>query len=168
MAAAISKEATLSEVLAEVSILDVGLILKQALTGMGCFGIFILIGIGLEAGVNHAVPGFHVPSWLAWLFWLVVAWALLDDFTGDKSYHHWEFGWYFPKLRWWASLLFAAYVLGGFKLFLIAYSMNESAERTAIAAGSWLYLMPLFFALSVFEIGHKKLMAKRAGAELAP
>lgn len=101
MAAAISKEATLSEVLAEVSILDVGAILKRSLAGLGCLAIFFLVVAGLDAGTTYALPDFHPPSWGIWLFWLAIGWGWLASVTEGKSYHHWEYGWYFPKLRWW-------------------------------------------------------------------
>src|SRR5437764_15094581 len=106
----VSKEAGLSEVLAEVSILDLGFILKQAFLGLGCLALIIFVGIGIETGAKFAVPGIHVPSWVKWLFWLVVAWGWLAEVT-EKTYHHREFSWYFPRLRWWSSLLFAAYLL---------------------------------------------------------
>lgn len=64
MAAKISKEASLSEVLAEVTILDAGRILKQTFTLVGCLGIYLLIWIGIERGAGLAMPTLHVPSWL--------------------------------------------------------------------------------------------------------
>jgi hypothetical protein len=167
MAAGVSKEATLSEVLAEVSILDIGVILKQALTMIGCLGILILIGVGVEMGANLAMPSFQVPALAWWLFWFVVVWGWLHEMTGNKTYHRLEFSWYFPKLRWWSSLLLTAYVFGAIKLNVIAYNLDVGTTRTAVAIGIWLYLMPFIFTMTVLETGHRKLMEKRQAAASA-
>jgi len=75
MPSGLSKEATLREVLAEVSVLDVGRILKRAFAWLGCFAIIILIGMIADSGASYAMPNFHLPSWVIWLFWLVVLWG---------------------------------------------------------------------------------------------
>jgi hypothetical protein len=165
--ATVTKEAALSEVLAEVSMLDLGKVVKRTLSSLGCLALFLLIsavlGSGVEGGVHYAMPELHVPSWL---IWLAIAWFWIGMLTADKSYHDWEMSWYFPKLRWRASLLLAAYLVGGFEIYVAVLGMNQSAARVLAAAASYFYLLPLWVSISVINVGHAKLMEKRQAAAI--
>jgi len=150
----ISKEEGFKEVIAEVSILDLGGVIKQVIASTGCLAVFAALGqISSAAGIDITLPG-----WGYWVFWLLMVWGCLAAMTERKSYH--EFSWYFPRLRWWASLLFACYFLGLVGLY---YS--------PLRDGSWLsafvfvaYLFPFIIFMAVIELGHNKLMQKRQRA----
>lgn len=85
--------------------------------------------------------------------------------TEKKSYHHWEFNWYFPKLRWWASFLLAAYIVGGFEFYWV---VNAATKQNGLGlALACLYALPSLLFMDIMAVGHAKLMVKREGAASA-
>jgi hypothetical protein len=151
-----SMEASLAEVLAEVTMLDAGRVLKQTFTVYGCLGIFVLMSIGIERGASYAMPTLRVPSWL---LWLAITWGWVAIATESKSYHRWEFKLYFPTLRWWASFLLAAYIVGAFNLYQVVVA--ATGHNWAGLLVFYLYALPLLLFIEVINIGHSKLMEKR-------
>jgi hypothetical protein len=157
-----SKEATLKEVMAEVSVADLGPMLKRWLTSIGCLGIFVAAGFLFDAASN--ATGLKVPgsSILIRVFWFLFAWGMAYEFTSDKSYHTFQAGWYFPRLGWFGSLLLAAYGVGFVYLLIWLFNMEKGAEREIALLTIWLgYLTPFTAFLSVTSLGHSKLMEKR-------
>ena len=83
----INREATLREVLAEVSLLDLGALIKKVLMQLGCFGLFGAAGLLLEGSfgmANLGMPNLGVPDWAYWLFFI---WIAIAVYTSGKSYH---------------------------------------------------------------------------------
>ena len=92
----LSKEAALKEVLAEVSLADVGAMLAGWLKAVGCLGVFFGMCFLVEVATDTAglkLFDWDVPTW----FWLLAApWAIVHAATAETSYH--VISWYFPKL----------------------------------------------------------------------
>ncbi|NTZ44046.1 hypothetical protein G7A66_13350 [Altererythrobacter sp. SALINAS58] len=158
------KEATLREVLAEVSLLDVGRLLKSTLLTLGCLGIFYAIIFGVGAVASNAtgftVSDLGIPGGV---FWIFVAWVFVFGATSDRSFHEWNASWFFPKLEWFSSLLLAAYIVGFIYLNIHIFSMELGAERALAAVTFWLgYAGPFLLFFSAINIGHAKLLEKRA------
>lgn len=160
------KEATLREVLGEVSLLDVGRLLKNTFVTLGCLGIFYAIIFGVGAVASNAT-GFKMSDLgiPGWVIWVLVAWAYVFGATSDRSFHEWNASWYFPKLGWFSSLLLAAYIVGFIYLNIPIFNMELGAERALAAVTFWLgYAGPFLLFFSAINIGHSKLMEKRAEA----
>jgi hypothetical protein len=152
-----NREATLREVLSEVSLLDAGSLFNKYLAQFGCLGVFFAGGLLLE-GV-WGTSDFGVPSWAYWLFFI---WVALAIYTNDKSYHDHQFKWYFPRAGWLGSIPLAVYLLLGIELLR---SMDPKAELGVRAAllGLWLlWLLVLALGVGILEVGHNRLMEKRA------
>ena len=155
-----SKEATLKEVLAEVSLADVGGMLKGWLKTVGCLGIFFgfafLVGPATEAA-GLKLPDWGIPSWL-WL--LIVPWGVVYAATAETSYH--EISWYFPKQGWFGSLLLAAYAVGFIYLVIQVYNMEKGDGAFLAFLAVWFgYTGPFTAFTAVTTFGHAKLMEKR-------
>lgn len=160
------KEASLREVLAEVSLLDVGRLLKSAFLVLGCLGIFyaLFFGVGAvaSAATGYTMNDLGIPSWV---IWLLLAWAYVFGATNDRSFHEWNASWYFPKLGWFSSLLLAAYLVGFVYLSIPVFEMEQGLDRLLAAMLLWLaYAGPFLVFLSAINIGHQKLMEKRTQA----
>lgn len=157
------KEATLREVLGEVSLLDVGRLLKQTLISLGCLGIFYAV-IFLTGSVVSNVTGFSfsdlgIPGWV---IWLLLTWFYVGIITSERSFHEINVSWYFPRLGWISSFLFAAYIIGFVQLLIAVSAMETGSERLIAFLLVWLgYLTPFVLFLSAINIGHGKLMEKR-------
>lgn len=160
-----SKEATLREVLAEVTLLDVGDIFKLVASALGCLGLALifslLIGLAVEFFNPTGNSGLAIPEWVVWL---LVLWMFIGGYTSEKSYHEHSFAWYFPKLGWLRSIPLTLYIF-------VAVHLFQEIERDA----GWdvkglqlvlalLWIAPFIFAILALEIGHKKLMEKRAAS----
>lgn len=161
------KEATLREVLAEVSLLDVARPLKYTFAYLGCLGVFgiiaVLIGSATSVGTGSGLTGLGIP---AWAFWLAIVWFWLWSLTKERSYHEMQAGWYFPKLGWFSSLALAAYFVGLVLLIIRLANMEQGFERVVTASVIYLgYLGPFIVFLWAINIGHKKLMERRAAAQ---
>jgi hypothetical protein len=157
------KEATLREVLAEVSILDVGRMLKQAFLGAGCFAIFSGIIFFADAAVSETTgwrfSNLGIPDWV---IWIVFAWMGVAATTTEKSFHEAKMSWYFPKLNWFTSLLFAAYLVGFFQLMTWVYSLPRGLESAFAFGAIWFaYFCPFLMFLAAINIGYDKVIAKR-------
>ena len=154
MVASISKEAGFKEVLNEVSILDLAQILKQTFASIGCFGFFVALSalFGWPDGDWLGIEK-NIPMSVYWVFWVVIVWAWLATVTDHKSYH--EIHWYFPRLRWWASLLLAAYLVGYGGIY---YASWRSGMKLLVSLA---YTSPFMVFMMLLEVGHAKLMEKR-------
>lgn len=156
----INREATLREVLAEVSLLDLGALIKKVLMQLGCFGLFGAAGLLLEGSfgmANLGMPNLGVPDWAYWLFFI---WIAIAVYTSGKSYH--QFAWYFPRAGWLGAIPLAAYLLLGIELSR-AISPKADASVRAALFGLWLLWLTVFvLGLGILEIGHNRLMEKRA------
>lgn len=157
----INHEATAREVLAEVNLLDVGVILKNNLAILVgyfvFFGVASLLGAGASAAFGPSKWG--IPSWV---LWFVLIWMFVGIYTSEKSYHEHKLALYFPKTGWLGSLAIAAYAMMGFALYHSGGS-DPDAEMRIIKAVLWFaWAFPPFLALSLLEVGHNRLMEKRA------
>ncbi len=74
----IDREATLREVLGQVSLLDLGATIRSMFATLGCLGAFFLLiallgkGLSFWTGMND---GLGIPDWAYWLFliWMFLA-----------------------------------------------------------------------------------------------
>lgn len=160
-----SKEATLKEVLAEVSLIDVGRILKGGLATMGCLLVFFAVIGAISTATESAGYGLDDLGVPYWPIWLIFAWAMVHSGTSSTSYHQWIMSWYFPKLGWFSSLLLAAYLLGFVYLVIEVLDLDLGLERTVAAILVWMvYPSPFILFLAVIEAGYAKLMERRLAA----
>jgi hypothetical protein len=157
------KEASLGEVLAEVSLVDVGRMVKQGATTLGCLGVFygliFLFGsiAGRATGFSWSKTG--IPSWT---IWLIIAWAVIYNATSERSFHELNLTWYFPKLGWLSSLILAAFFIGFVMLCIMMFNMEMGTDRLLVGIAVWLgYLGPFCFFLSAINLGHSRLLEKR-------
>lgn len=161
-----SKEATLREVLAEISIVDLLRMLKKDLARIGCWGLFMVVIALVSAvvtGTKADVESWGIPGWVVWIF---LGWGYAYAMTESHSYHTLEISWYFPKLGWFWSLVFAAYAVGFVELVFWVGSMEVGWDRTVAAIAVWLgYTFAMIFFLSAINAGHAKLMEKRASVQ---
>ena len=161
------KEATLKEVLAEVSLLDVGRMLKEVFLSIGCLAIFWAIFFVADATVFEPAgwrfSNLGVPDWAIWLFF---TWIILAVATTEKSYHEFKASWYFPKLGWFISLLLAGYIVGFFQLMSWANSLSRIGDKGIAFGAIWFgYLVPFLLFFSAINIGYAKLREKRQQAK---
>lgn len=165
----LEKEATLREVLSEVTLLDIGQLLKNTFVTLGCLGAFFVVII-LVGSVAGTATGFHFSDLAipAWAIWLVITWFYLWASTHDFSYHEFKASWYFPKLGWLGSLVVAAYLVGFVRISVAIFDMPLGVERGAAAIFAYLvYAGPFFLFFSAINIGHRKLLDKRTKASEA-
>jgi hypothetical protein len=158
----IDREARLREVLAEVNVLDLWDATKAIFTQWGCLAIFFIVAAimgQIPAFLTGTSDGFGIPDWLIWLF---VIWAFVGGYTADKSYHEHRFAWYFPKAGFLWSIPLACYFMVGIQIFRGIGPDADAWERTGrfVLAAAWWF--PFFLAVSLLEIGHNRLMEKRA------
>jgi len=163
-AVAVDREARLREVMAEVNMLDLWAATKATFTQLGLVAAFIILAavIGQMPTLLIGTGGsFELPNWLIWLF---VVWLWVSIYTADKSYHEHRFAWYFPRAGFLWSLPLASYFMVGFQLFWSIGPDVDLLERTGryVLAAAWWF--PFLLAVSLLEIGHNRLMQKRAGA----
>jgi hypothetical protein len=156
----VSKEATLAEVMAEVSLADAGRVLKSTLAGVGSLVLLIAI-IGIVSAVAHPfVPDFTVPGvvWRA-----IVVFVVVSVFTADKSWHGWTIGFYFPKLRFFGWLMLTAYITATIE----ALRATADLKPDFLGMGAYILLvwLPVMLFHSVTELGHGRLMAKRMATQ---
>jgi hypothetical protein len=157
-----SKEATLGEVLSEVSLADLGRKLKSGAIWTACWLVFcgfilVVTSAGKDAGYDIEQTG--IPDRV---FWLIMAWAFTYVATSERSYHEVKESWYFPRLGWFSSLLLAAYLLGFVYLLIEIAKMEIGLERGVAFGAVWIgYSSPFIFFLSVIAVGHSNLMDKR-------
>lgn len=163
----LNKEATLREVLSEVTLLDVADVLKVQFAALGCLGIALVIGISFSLGVEFFAPSGN-SSWSIpeWAFWLLFLWVFIALYTSDKSYHEHRFAWYFPKLGWLGSIPLALYIFAAIQLFRNIDREAEWGIKGIQLLIAYLWLFPFLLFALVLEVGHKKLMEKRAAATL--
>jgi hypothetical protein len=157
-----NKEATLKEVLAEVSLADLGPMLRGWLKTLGCLGIFLAVAFVFEVASDAA--GLKLPNWGIpnWVWWLIVAWMIVYETTSGKSYHQVEMNWYFPKQGWFGSLLLAAYALGFIYLLIWVNSMERGIESALAFVAVWVgYTAPFTAFASIMSLGHTNLVEKR-------
>lgn len=154
------KEATLGEVLAEVSVADLGSMLKGGLTTMGCWAVFYLVIFLFTTVTDSADIGFESFGVPDWIVWLLFAWMMTHAATSHRSFH--QLSWYFPKLNWLGSLLLAGYLLGFVYLAMAVSHMEVGAARLLAAFAVFVgYLAPFAAFLAVTHAGYDKLMEKR-------
>lgn len=162
---AINREARLREVLAEVNLLDLWAATKSIFTQWGCLAIFLVVAaiIGqVSAALTGTSDGLGIPDWL---IWLLVLWMLVGSYTENKSYHEHRFVWYFPKAGFLWSIPLACYLMAGIQIFRGIDPDADAWEQggqLALAAAWW---FPFFLTVSLLEIGHNRLMEKRATGE---
>lgn len=155
-------EASLREVLAEVSVLDLWAATKTIFSQWGCFAIFLIIATVLDNAtsiVTGSIDSLGIPDWGYWLFLIWVCLAFCTQYT---SYHDYRFTWYFPKAGWIRSLPLAAYLLIGVQIFRgdnTGADFWAKAAHTAVLAAWW---FPFFLGIMVLQIGHGRVMEKRS------
>ena len=155
-----SKEATLREVLSEVSLADLGDLLKSLSFSIGCIGLFVAVGFAFVTGASFAgfETNWNIPDWVIWLLGL---WIFFGAYTENQSYHEHIFRIYMPKLGWVFSIPIALWFFIGVQLFLeIDYKSSFSSR--IFTSGIWLvWFIPTTVSFSALEIGHRNLMEKR-------
>ena len=166
----VDKEATLREVLGEVHLRDAGLLLKENLLVLGVLGIFFAIFLGLGTLASSAtgltISDLGIPDWV---LWVLAVWFCVFVTSSDRSFHEWKRSWYFPRLGWFSSLLLAAYIVGFIQLAAYYFKMERGAESSLTGLAIWLgYVLPFQLFFSTINIGHARLMEKRAEASKAP
>jgi hypothetical protein len=157
----IDHEATLREVLAEVSLLEVGALIKSSLVTMGCMGVLVAIVLLIDTGTGSSdwISSWGIPGWAWWLFFI---WLALGAYTYEKSYHEHRFAWYFPRTGYLGSIPIAIYLLLGIELFR-AIDPKADLDVRAAQVGLWmLWLLVFALGLGVLEVGYNRLMEKRA------
>jgi len=156
-----NQDATVREVLAEVTMLDLWGAVKSLFTLWGCLGVFFLVSLllgSIGSFLTGSEDGFGIPSWAISLF---VLWVVIGGYTENHSYHEHRFAWYFPKVGWIGALPLAAYCLVGIEIVRSGdpgASLASKALHFALIVSWWL---PMVLAIFVLEIGHRRLMEKR-------
>jgi hypothetical protein len=157
-----SREATLKEVLAEVSVADIGNMFKGWLKTIGCLALFLAVVFLLDVGLKGAGVsdwGFDIPGWV---WGGLIAWAVIHQATSETSFHRLDWSWYFPKQGWLGSLLLAAYAVGFIYLLIWVWNMERGIGSGLAFFAVWLgYTAPFTAFTAVTSLGHKKLMEKR-------
>lgn len=157
----VNKEATLRDVLAEVSLVDLGALMKTAFSTLGCVAVLfvpiIFLGEFAKSETNGK-PWFGLPDWVSYLF---IAWVFIGSYTADKSYYEHHFAFYLPKAGFLWSIPIAAYLVLGFNA-LPSYqpdlALSQRLMNGAIYMAWW---MPIVISFAIFEVGHGKLIEKR-------
>lgn len=155
------QDATVREVLAEVTMLDLWAAVRGLFSLWGCLGVFFLVSLflgSIGSFVTGSEDGFGIPSWAVWLF---LIWILIGGYTENHSYHEHRIAWYFPQVGWIGALPLAAYCLVGFQIIRSGdpdASFTSKALHFALIVSWWL---PLALAILILEIGHGRLMEKR-------
>lgn len=157
----VSKEATLREVLAEVSLVDLASMLKSGFLMLGCYGLFF---IGILFFGQIATNGSENGSWLGipdWGFYLFTAWIFISGYTADSSYHEHRFNVYFPRAGYVWSIPIAAYLVFGFSA-LPEYDAASGPSERLLNFFWWIaFWIPIALTFGVLETGHRKLIEKR-------
>lgn len=160
------KEATLKEVLAEVSLLDLGRMIKEVLLSIGCLAVFWGIIFFASAAITGTTglrfSHLGIPDWV---FWLAFAWMMVASATTERSFYEVKISWFFPRLNWFTSFLLAGYIVGFFQLMTWVNSLEKGLESGLAFAAVWFgYLTPFLLFLSAINVGYSKLMEKRQQA----
>lgn len=162
-----SKEATLGEVLAEVSLIDIGKMLKAGLGVMGCWFVLALVAFMITTATDSAGYGLSDVGVPDWLVWLLLGWFYVYFTTSQTSYHEWRMSWYFPKVGWLGSLILAAYFVTFVYLAIWAANLEADVERFVAVMLVWFgYPSPFILFLSAINAGHTKLMEKRLAGDI--
>ena len=160
-----SNEATLGEVLSEVTLADVGRKLKKGAGLLGCYAVFLIVILAITSvgkSTGYDLDQLGIPSWI---IWLLLAWVYVYGATSERSFHTIDTSWYFPKLKWFGSLVLAAYLVGFAYGVHWVSNMDEGVERGIWAMLVWVgYTSPFILFLSIISVGHDNLMKKRRAA----
>lgn len=163
------REATLSEVLNEVSLVDLGRMLKRGLAALGCWALFSVIILVVTSVTGTAGVGWDKLGIPSWTIWLLFGWMYVYGATSERSFHELKLSWYFPKLGWFTSLLLTGYFVGFAYLLSALWQMPQGIERGAAFFAVWFgYTAPFVSFCSVVNAGYEKLMAKREEALAEP
>jgi hypothetical protein len=152
----LDKEATLREVLSEISLAQLFAVLKFLFLSTGFLYQAILIAISLLIShfITPAISGANVYS----RAFIVCVFVWIISSVVFRSYHSFRFEFYFPKLNWLGAFFLSAYLLGFWELTLWK---PEFIALGFIAIWLWVYAMVIF--LVVINIGHIRLMERRKG-----
>lgn len=158
----LEEDARLGEVLAEVSVADIGRMLKTGGASFGCLAVYLLVIVAIISVADATGYGSEAWGIPDWVFWLLIVWLFVYAVTSQTSYHVWKMSWYFPKLNWLSSLLLAAYFVGFGYLLRWANAIDVGLERTvAFFLVYFGYMSPFLLFVSAISLGHSKLMEKR-------
>jgi len=156
----LDREAGWREVLEQVSVVDVGSQTKSLLIGAIVWGVFFALIVAIEAGLSAADLGFHVPT-TAWIALFVFIFVM--GVTMDRSYHEWTFRFFFPKLGLIGWLVATAYLTLIIESLRLVKDLAGLFERGVAFFAVYLVLMaPGVLLLGLLELGHNRLMDKRA------
>lgn len=149
--------------MSEVTLVDLGGLLKVVFANLGCFAIFWVIIFVVDTATAGA--GFGNWSVINWIIWPLILWGIVYEYMSDRSYHEWKVGWYFPKLNWLGSLILSAYLTGFAYILKQVLGMELGLARDIASAAFFVvYACPFILFLSLLSIGHSKLMEKRRAA----
>jgi len=156
------EEATFGEVMSEVSLADVGRMLKAAFSSLGCWIVYLVVMSGIiwsgEAftGLSFDV---HIPTY-AWEFF--VAFIVISTTTHKTSHYKYQADWYFPKLGFIGWILTAAYVTGMVEVARLLRSVpNEVLQGAIFAFAFVLFALPGIIIFDAMQVGYSRLMEKR-------
>lgn len=160
----VNKEATLTEVMQEVSLADLGRHLKTTALSLGCLAVVgvVFSVVGATATASGFVPDLNIPTavWIALLVGLYVHLA-----TSERSYHEWSGWFWFPRLRLFGWLTVTAYVTAVIEVFRHIDIFPVGIER--LIAGSVIVVvlvLPGLLFLILCQAGHERLIEKREEA----
>lgn len=155
----ISKEATLKEVLAHVSVLDVWTAIKSAAFAVGCLGVLAGIGFVFAWGWKVAsAPTFTLPA-IAWISFIVAGymWFIL----GERSWREFSINFYYPKASFWNWLLSSGWVIATIEVFRLSFRFGPPIGPVLFWFGYVFMVAPAFLFFSLINLGHQRLMEAR-------
>lgn len=160
----VDKEATLTEVMREVSLADLGSQLKTISLSLGCFAIIGVVFslVGATAKTSGVLQNLHVPTvvWIAIVVGLYVSMA-----TSERSYHEWSGWFWFPRLRfvgWFAVTAYLTAIIEGFRhVDIFPVGVERGAAVFAVIV---VLVVPGLLFLILCQAGHERLIEKREDA----
>ncbi len=139
---------------------DLGALLKEIakplLTYAFIFGFFGIVGFGYTSMGGPTIPAIPDVFWRA-VTVLSLVWYI--SFLNNRSYHVFNFEFYFPKLNWLGIVFLSAYIFGLWELFLF----GPKTDVWLSLAEYYVAVMPFVIFLTVIKVGHARLMERREG-----
>lgn len=159
----VDTEATLREVMDEVTLTDLGRYFKTIGVNLGCLGFFVVITSVVNVGADAVNIRWDVPD----LVWVAVGTLLALLFlTEGSSFRQWNMYFWFPKLSWGTAFVVPTVVAAIYQLFVVANDLPAGWPKNVAAALVYLFcLFPVLMFLDLSNLGHRRLMEKRIAAE---
>ena len=159
----VDTEATLREVMDEVTLIDLGRYFKIIGINFGCLGFFFGIVSVVNVGADAVNIGWDVPNFV-WVFFGSL--LVLLTYTTDRSFRQWNMYFWFPKLSWGTAFVVPTVVAAIYQLFVVASDLPAGLPRNGAVAVVYLFcLFPVLMFWDLSNLGHMRLMKKRIAAE---